>query len=137
MRSYAWLAVATVAALALAGCAGSTPAPTSNVQPAATYEVKVMKSHALQSKSQWNLRTELVQGGSVVGSGSFTISKTDSQDPQTAYSKTLPGGPIQLKVFEGSNPVGTKTLDPAKCPKPLEFELHVVDDAVHTYSNCD
>ena len=134
MRNTAWLVVASLAALALAGCAGSTTSSTT--QATQQYDVKVMGSHALQTKDR-TIKVDLVQGGKTVATGSFTVKKGTPETPVVAFAKMLPGGPITAKAYENGNPVGTKTLDPSKCPAPLEFEMHVVDDAVHTYSNCD
>jgi hypothetical protein len=136
MAKLAWLAVISLASLALAGCAGgseqTSKAPVNNQ----TYEVKVLGSHALQNKDR-TFKVDLVQGGATVGTTTFTVKKGTPETPVVALTKMLPAGPITANVFEGSNPVGTKTLDPAKCPQPLEFEMHAIDDALHTYSNCD
>ncbi len=136
MRNLALLAIASLTLLALAGCSGSSPAPSTAPSSAQSYEVKVLGSHALQTKER-TFKVDLIQGGVTVASGSFTVKKATPETPVVAFTKMLPAGPITAKVYEGSNPVGTKTLDPAKCPKPLEFEMHAIDDALHTYSNCD
>jgi hypothetical protein len=132
MRTLAWLAASALLTVTLAGCAGG-PAPAGDAE---TYEVKVLGSHALRTLDR-TITVELHQGGQLVGSGSFTVKKGTPETPVLAFAKTLPAGPVTARAFDGANPVGTKTLDPAKCPRPLEFEMHVVDDAVHTYSNCD
>lgn len=137
MRSQVWLSLAAVATLLLAGCSGS-PASSDPTTPnaAQTCEVKVMKNHALQTKTR-TIKADLLQDGSTLGTATFTLSKSDPQTPVQVLSKSPTCKDVQVKAFEGSNPVGVKTLNPARCPMPLEFEIHVVDDAVHMYSNCD
>lgn len=138
MRSHVWLSLAAVATLLLAGCSGNSGPSSNPTTPSAaqTCEVKIMKSHALQTKTR-TIKADMLQDGNPIGSTTFSLSKSDPQTPVQALSKNPACKDVQVKAFEGSNPVGVKTLNPAKCPKPLEFEIHVVDDAVHMYSNCD
>jgi hypothetical protein len=139
MRNTAWLAVSALAALALAGCAGGSDDGSSNSGnnggSGTTYSVKVNGAHALQTKTR-TIKVDLMEGGANIGSGTFTVNPDMSEEPKLVFERTVKG-PVTARAFEGSNPVGTKTLNPANCPEPLEFEIHVVDDAVHMYSNCD
>jgi hypothetical protein len=136
MRNPVWIAILSVVGLALSGCAGDSGESTNTGSGAQTCEVKVMKNHALDSKTR-TIKADLLQDGTIIGTGTFTIGPSEPETPVQVYSKTPSCRDVQIKAYEGSNPVGVKTFSPSKCPKPLEIELHVVDDAVHVYSNCD
>jgi hypothetical protein len=136
MRSFAWMVSGLVAALALAGCAGESNGGLPKTGDSdASYPVKVNGAHALQTKTR-TIKVDLVEGGTTVGTGSFTVNPSMSEDAKLVFERTVKGS-VTAKAYEGSNPVGVKNLNPATCPKPLEIEVHVVDDAVHMYSNCD
>ena len=136
MRMLAFPAIAVMAALALAGCSGSQPqddpAPTAD----ATYNVNVVGSHA-NTGADRTIRFVLSQNGVELGSGSYVASKTKTEDKEPIFTKTVKAGPVNLRAFEGNNPVGTKTIDVSQCPQPFEFNSHVVNDAVHMYTSCD
>ena len=132
----AFSTLALVAALVLAGCAGSDDS--SNDPPAAgkTYTVNVVGSHA-NTGADRTIRFVLSQDGAELGSGSYVASKTKTEDKEPLFTKTVKAGPVTLRAFEGNNPVGTKTIDVSACPQPFEFNSHVVSDAVHMYTSCD
>ena len=134
---FAFSAVAVVAALVLAGCAGSDD-PGNDPQPPAnqSYTVNVVGSHA-NTGADRTIRFVLSQDGAELGSGSYVASKTKTEDKEPLFTKTVKAGPVTLRAFEGNNPVGTKTIDVSQCPQPFEFNSHVISDAVHMYTSCD
>lgn len=136
MRLVAFPAIALVAALVLAGCAGSEPKSDPAPATAKTYTVNVVGSHA-NTGADRTIRFVLSQDGAELGTGSYVASKTKSEDKEPVFTKNVKAGSVTLRAFEGSNPVGTKTVDVTQCPQPFEFNSHVVSDAVHMYTNCD
>ena len=137
MRFFALPAIALVAALVLAGCAGTNDGGMDmGSSSSKTYDVAVYASHAVTGSDR-TVRFVLSQDGIELGSGSYTASKTKTEDKEHLFMKRVMPRSVTLRAFEGSNPVGTKTIDVSKCPQPLEFESHIVSDAVHIYTNCD
>lgn len=136
MRTFAFTATAVVAALVLAGCSGSQPQDDPAPTASKTYTVNVVGSHA-NTGADRTIRFVLSQDGVELGSGSYVASKTKTEDKEPIFTKTVKAGSVTLRAFEGSNPVGTKTIDVSQCPQPFEFNSHVVSDAVHMYTNCD
>ena len=138
MRTFAFTATAVVAALVLAGCAGSDNTGNDPPQPTGSqsYTVNVVGSHA-NTGADRTIRFVLSQDGAELGSGSYVASKTKTEDKEPIFTKTVKAGSVTLRAFEGNNPVGTKTIDVSQCPQPFEFNSHVVSDAVHMYTNCD
>ena len=137
MRFPAFPALGLVVTLVLAGCAGSDdsgndPQPTANQ----SYTVNVVGSHA-NTGADRTIRFVLSQDGAELGTGSYVASKTKTEDKEPIFTKTVKAGSVTLRAFEGSNPVGTKTIDVSQCPQPFEFNSHVVSDAVHMYTSCD
>ena len=136
MRSLAMPALGALALLVLAGCSGSpsddNPGPTASQ----SFTVNVVGSHA-NTGADRTIRFVLSQDGAELGSGSYVASKTKTEDKEFLFTKTVKPGPVNLRAFEGSNPVGTKTIDVSQCPQPFEFNSHVVSDAVHMYTSCD
>ena len=135
MRPLAFPALAVLAVLVLAGCSGSQdtddPAPGQS-----EYTVNVVGSHA-NTGADRTIRFVLSQDGVELGSGSYVASKTKTEDKEFLFTKTVKAGPVNLRAFEGTNPVGTKTIDVSQCPQPFEFNSHVISDAVHMYTSCD
>ena len=136
MRFPAFPALGLVAALVLAGCAGSDNGDSPEPTASQSYTVNVVGSHA-NTGADRTIRFVLSQDGAEIGSGSYVASKSKSEDKEPIFTKTVKGGPVTLRAFEGNNPVGTKTIDVSQCPQPFEFTSHVISDAVHMYTSCD
>ncbi len=136
MRIFTIPAVAVVAALVLAGCSGSEPNSNPDAEATKTYTVNVVGSHAVNGADR-TIRFVLLQGGVELGSGSYTASKSKTEDKEPLFTRTVLAGSVTLRAFEGSNPVGTKTIDVSACPQPFEFNSHIINDAVHLYTSCD
>ncbi|MFA5943545.1 MAG: hypothetical protein WC876_03660 [Candidatus Thermoplasmatota archaeon] len=136
MRMFAFPAIAVVATLVLAGCSGSDPTSDPAPPAAQSYTVNVVGSHA-NTGADRTIRFVLSQDGVELGTGSYMASKTKTEDKEPLFTKTVKAGPVNLRAFEGNNPVGTKTIDVSECPQPFEFNSHVISDAVHMYTSCD
>ncbi len=122
----------SVAAVLLAGCTG---APGETIDADATYRVPVEAGHAVNGDAR-TISVTVTQGGDELGSGSYSTQGKTVDDFETLFTVTATGGELKIQAFEGSNPLNFKSIDPAKCKDP-NFQVHVIDGAVHLWSNCD
>lgn len=128
-----FLIASVVLTLTLAGCAGAAEDST----PAAekTYNVPIQAGHAVTGADR-TISVKVTQDGKELGSGTYNTAGKTADDFMTLFTVKATGGPLKIQAFEGSNPLNFKSIDPAKCTAP-DFTIHVIDGAVHLWSNCD
>lgn len=132
MRKFILVSAVTIA-LALAGCAGSTESTDSG--SAKTYNVPVEAAHAVTGSAR-TISISVTQDGEELGSGTYNTAGKSADDFVTLFNVKASAGPLKIQAFEGNNPLNFKSIDPAKCTDP-NFQIHIVDGAVHVWSNCD
>lgn len=132
------LVAGLLVSLLLAGCASSDGGDTT---PAASYTVPIKGAHNVNGDDR-TITLKVTQDGKELGSGTYSTAGqaasegTKDSDFKSVFSVKAAAGPVKIQVFEGNNPLNFKSIDPAKCTGP-DFKVHVIDDAVHLWSNCD
>lgn len=125
------LMLSVASTLALAGCTGTTETDA----PSESYSVPVTAAHAINGDDR-TIRVVVSQGGTELKSGTYSTAGKIADDFETLFTVNAAAGPLKLQAFEGTNPLNFKSIDPARCTDP-DFQVHVVDGAVHLWSNCD
>ncbi len=122
----------SMTAVLLAGCTG---APGETDDSDGTYSVPIEAGHAIHGEAR-TILVKVTQGGQELGSATYSTHGKAVDDFETLFTVTATGGALKIQAFEGSNPLNFKSIDPAKCNDP-NFQVHVIDGAVHLWSNCD
>lgn len=131
------LVAGLLVSLLLAGCTSEGE----DDEPAATYTVPILGAHNVNGADR-TIMLKVSQGGEELGSGTYSTAGqaasegTKDSDFKSVFSVKATAGAVKIQVFEGNNPLNFKSIDPSKCTGP-DFKVHVIDDAVHLWSNCD
>ncbi len=106
----------------------------------AAYAVKVTASHDVQGASR-TVEFSLLQGGKQLGEGEYLAGNSTPRDQTAVFNATVEAGKIYLGVFRpswfGSAAIADRVVDVAKCPTPIQFNAHVLDQDVQLTTNCD
>ena len=130
-----------VASLALAGCTSSSSGDEAGSSQSKSYSVPVLAGHDVNGDAR-TITLKVSQGGSdlktltysTAGKAKTPVGSSSGYD--VIGTITAAAGALKIQAFEGSNPLNFKSIDPSKCTGP-NFEVHVVDGAVHLTSSCD
>ncbi|MGB0652119.1 MAG: hypothetical protein ACPGQL_02865 [Thermoplasmatota archaeon] len=131
------MALLTALALVLAGCTSSTDDDAAGGPggSATTYQVPIEAAHALAGDDR-TITVKVSQDGQELKRGTYTTAGKAVDDYEVLFTATAKAGALKIETFDGANPTGFKTIDPSRCGDP-NLQVHVVDSAVHLFSNCD
>ena len=141
MRTFAILSLSVLAIALLSGCAGSDPGGAPSPTSAATTSAAVAKKSvdimtSGEVTKDRTLKVSIVQDGTEVKSGSFTVTPAQKNVKQHLFTQSVAAQDVQVRVFDGSNPVSTEKVQPQTCPGKTTVDVHAVDDAVHVTWKC-
>ncbi|MFA5943542.1 MAG: hypothetical protein WC876_03645 [Candidatus Thermoplasmatota archaeon] len=131
------LGPAGLAVVLLGGCLAEEG---SEIIPASSYTVKATASHDVQGAGR-TIEFSLLQNGKQLGKGDYSATNSTTRGQVEVFNATVEAGKIYVGVFPeswfGSVAIVDRVLDVAKCPTPLQFNAHVLDDDVQLTTNCD
>ncbi|MHB1260212.1 MAG: hypothetical protein ACYC2H_00705 [Thermoplasmatota archaeon] len=121
----------------LAGCMAQEDAKSAS---GVAYPVKVTASQDVQGAGR-TIEFSLLQNGKQLGKGEYTATNSTPRGQVEVFNATVEAGKIYVGVFPeswfGSAAIVDRVLDVAKCPTPIQFNAHVLDDDVQLTTNCD
>ena len=143
MRSVAILGSVLLLLVSLAGCAGSDPPAATTTSKPATTSSAVPQKDAVVIASGEVTKDRTVRiviahtGGHELKSQSFTVTPAEKNVKKEQFTHKVPAQDFNLRVFEGTNPVGTEKVQPQTCSgSKVEVDVHLTDDQVHITWKC-
>lgn len=125
---------------AVSGCAGkdsggAQTTPASSTAPVVKKDAVVLAS-AEVTKDR-TVRIVINQDSADLKSSSYTATPAEKNVKKEQFTQSVGAKNFNVRVFEGSNPVGTDTVQPQTCTgAKVIVEIHLVDDAVHPTWKC-
>lgn len=139
MRNVARLSLLLILSLALAGCTGGSDRQSATT-PTTTAAVAKKDAAVVASadvSAHRTVRIAVVQDGTELKSASYMAMPDQKNVKREQFTHSVAAKDFTLRVFEGTNPVGTEKVQPQTCSgAKVTVEVHLTNDAVHITWKC-